>query len=188
MNNEKNTGSNNESAVEFSKDNLQELHEQQRNRIETAGEQESRNSHENAAKARHEVEKAIQEKESKKPESAAETSVERKVNTAAGRKKAYDKILKQTQAELPAASRAFSKVLHNPVVERVSETAGKTVVRPNAILSGAVSAFLLTLAVYLIAKFNGYPLTGTETIAAFIAGWIIGNVYDFFKAMITGKR
>jgi hypothetical protein len=35
---------------------------------------------------------------------------------------------------------------------------------------------------------NGYPLSGTETIATFIGGWGLGLIFDFFKVMITGKR
>ena len=64
-------------------------------------------------------------------------------------------------------------------------TAGQ---RPNAILAGAVVAFVLVLAVYLISKFYGYTLSGFETIGAFIVGWVLGILYDFFKVMITGKK
>lgn len=188
MNNEKRTDSNNEQEVEFNKDHPRDLQEQQRNRIETAAEK-SVDRHGEADKARHEIEKATAEKESKKQEKTAEQSpVERKADNKSARKKAYDSIMKQTQAELPAPSRAFSKVIHNPVVDKASEFAGKTIARPNAILSGAAFAFLLTVIVYVIAKLNGYPLTGTETIAAFILGWVMGNMYDFFKVMISGQR
>jgi hypothetical protein len=92
------------------------------------------------------------------------------------------------RAHMSAPSRAFSKVIHNKTVEQVSAAVGSTVARPNAILSGAVFAFLLTLAVYLIAKNLGYPLSGFETIGAFALGWILGILYDFFKVMITGRK
>jgi hypothetical protein len=100
----------------------------------------------------------------------------------------YKKHMKQVQAELPAPERAFSKVIHTPVVEKSSEFIGATVARPNAILSGAVVAFLLVLAVYLIAKNLGYVLSGFETIGAFIIGWVIGVLYDYFKVLVTGKK
>jgi hypothetical protein len=100
----------------------------------------------------------------------------------------YKKHMKQMQAELPASQRAFSKVIHAPVVEKTSEFVGATVARPNAILSGAVAAFVLVLAVYLIAKNFGYVLSGFETIGAFIIGWVIGILYDYFKVLVTGKK
>lgn len=179
----------NRENLEFSQHELDSHQE----RINAEREKSAERGHETAKEreesARHEIEKASVEKETKQQEKSAESPpAERKVNTKAARKNAYDSIMKQTQAELPAASRAFSKVIHNPVVEKASEVAGSTIARPNAILSGAVAAFVLTLAVYIIAKLNGYPLSGTETIAAFVAGWLLGNLYDFLKNMATGAK
>jgi hypothetical protein len=100
----------------------------------------------------------------------------------------YKKHMKQLQAELPAPQRAFSKVIHSPIVEKSSEFIGATVARPNAILSGAIVAFFLVLVVYVVAKNLGYVLSGFETIGAFIVGWVIGILYDYFKVLVTGKR
>jgi len=96
--------------------------------------------------------------------------------------------MKETQAQMSAPARAFSKTIHNPVVERTSEVVGSTVARPNAILAGSLSAFILTLVIYLVAKYYGYPLSGFETIAAFVLGWAIGLLIDYLRVMITGKR
>lgn len=104
------------------------------------------------------------------------------------REASYKQNLKQVQAELKPSERAFSKVIHNPVVEKTSEVVGSTVARPNAILAGGMVAFFLVLAVYLVAKFYGYTLSGFETIGAFIVGFILGVLYDFFRVMITGKK
>jgi hypothetical protein len=100
----------------------------------------------------------------------------------------FKKHMAQVQAEMPAPQRAFSKVIHSPVVEKTSEFVGATVARPNAILSGAVVAFFLVLAVYLIAKNYGYVLSGFETIGAFIIGWVLGILYDYFRVLVTGKK
>ncbi len=100
----------------------------------------------------------------------------------------YKQHMKHLQAELNPAQRTFSKVIHNPIVEKTSEVVGSTIARPNAILSGAVVAFVLVLGVYLVAKHYGYPLSGFESIGAFIVGWVLGILYDFFKVMITGKK
>ncbi len=95
--------------------------------------------------------------------------------------------MKRVQNELPPTSRAFSKFIHNKTVERISDAVGTTVARPNAVLSGAIAAFLLVLIVYVVAKTEGYPLSGFETIGAFIVGWILGIVYDYLKALFTGR-
>jgi DNA mismatch repair ATPase MutL len=100
----------------------------------------------------------------------------------------FNKEMDDVHSQLSAPSRAFSKFIHNKAVEKVSDAAGNTVARPNAILSGAVFAFALTLATFLVAKNLGYPLSGFETIGAFALGWVLGIIYDFLKVMITGRK
>lgn len=101
---------------------------------------------------------------------------------------AYKKELAAIQAKMTPSQRTFSKFIHSPAIERTSETLGNTVARPNAILAGSVMAFVLVLAVLLIAKHFGYALSGFETIAAFALGWVIGLLYDFLRIMITGQK
>ncbi len=140
------------------------------------------------------------EKEAREKALEAATSAETKENkpskSSSGRKKiskkelnaSYKKTIRQVQKELPTSSRAFSKIIHVAPIEKASDFIGSTVARPNAILSGSIVAFILTLATYLTAKKIGYRLSGFETIAAFTAGWIIGLIYDYLKAMFTGKK
>jgi len=103
-------------------------------------------------------------------------------------KESYKKTMERTQKEMSPTGRAFSKIIHNNIVEKSSEVLGSTIARPTAILSGAFMAFILTLTVYIVAKTIGYQLSGFETIAAFAIGWTIGLIYDYLKLIITGKR
>lgn len=100
----------------------------------------------------------------------------------------YKRTIQQVQTELSAPSRAFSKVIHTKVIEKTSDALASTIARPNAMLAGAVTAFIFTLVIYLVAKNYGYRLSGFETIGGFIAGWIVGLLFDYFRVMITGKR
>lgn len=148
-------------------------------------------NHENVDDARREVEKVTVELE-KKPEETREVApIEQRKDgpiSKAKRNTSFDTTMREVRSQMSGPSRAFSKIIHNKAVDAISEAAGNTVARPNAILSGAVFAFVLTLAVYLVAKNFGYPLSGFETIGAFALGWIIGLVYDFLKVMITGRK
>lgn len=108
--------------------------------------------------------------------------------TKAERKKSFDKTMEAVQSQMSASSRTFSKIIHNPVVEKVSEATGRTVARPNAILSGSLSALILTVAIYTVAQVNGYPLSGTESIAAFVIGWLIGIIIDYARIAYQGGR
>lgn len=142
-----------------------------------------------AASARHEaLEQAAKVEKEKQHESKETSPAERRGPiTKRERKASYDARMNEVRSQMSAPSRTFSKVIHNPAVEKVSDAVGGTVARPNAILAGAVSAFILTLVVYLIARYYGYPLSGTETIASFALGWVLGLVFDYFRVLILGK-
>jgi hypothetical protein len=159
-----------------------ELHEQLERRAEASPEA-------NLEKSRQEALEAAQVE--KQPELKA-APAERKRDTPkqrkAKQKASFNKTMKETQAQMKPAPRAFSRLIHNKAVEKTSETVGSTVARPNAILAGSFTAFLATLILYVVARHYGYPLTGTETIAAFILGWAIGLLFDYLRVMITGKR
>lgn len=104
------------------------------------------------------------------------------------RNESYKKIINQTQKELPASNRLLSKLAHNKLIEKFGDIIGCTIARPNAMLAGSIVSFALTLLTYITAKKIGYALSGFETIAAFITGWIIGIIYDYLRILITGKK
>lgn len=104
------------------------------------------------------------------------------------RHESYNATMQTVRQQMTPAKRVFSKAIHNRAVEATSEVVGKTIARPAAILSGSIAAFIITLAVYMIARYFGYPLSGSETIIAFAGGWLIGLLYDYFRVMITGKK
>lgn len=150
-----------------------------------------RSSAERANKSRHEaLDQAKSEKEARLEQKPDSTEVKHDTppNSKAARKQAFDTIMQEVHAQMPPVQRTFSKFIHAPVVEKVSDVTGKTVARPNAILAGSVSAFVLVLAVYLVARHYGYPLSGAETMVAFVAGWLLGIVFDFLRLMITGRH
>ena len=126
---------------------------------------------------------------SKERKSHSEGGVTRRGPVGKKQKEAsFKRQMTEVQAELSPASRTFSKVIHNKAVEKTSDIVGSTIARPNAILAGSVTAFILTLVVYVVAKNIGYRLSGFETIGAFIVGWVIGIVYDYLRLIITGKK
>lgn len=114
------------------------------------------------------------------------TPVHRERISKAEQQHEFKQRMNSIQKNMSSSSRAFSKIIHSPAVEKTSDVVGATVARPNAILAGSISAFILTTALYLIAKNVGYDLSGFETIGAFILGWIIGMLYDYLRMMITG--
>ena len=141
-----------------------------------------------AADARAEAEKQAAPAEDHRPAAERETGATHTIRAHKNPEQAYKQTMETIQREMSPPARAFSKVIHNRAVEKVSDVAGSTIARPNALLSGAVCAFLLVGALYLHARHFGYALQGSETMAAFLLGWAIGLVFDFVKTMVRGKR
>lgn len=100
------------------------------------------------------------------------------------REQSFKQTLTQIQNEMPNSSRTFSKIIHQPFIEKTSEVVGNTIARPDSILTGSLCAFLAVLSLYLIARYNGFSLSGFETIGAFIIGWIIGLLIDLVKSIL----
>jgi hypothetical protein len=162
---------------------------------EKAAEYEQSHSPEHLENVRHEaLSEALERKEATQETSAAErqqSPAERRKDgpiSKAKRDESYNTTMNEVRGQMSTPSRAFSKIIHNRAVEKVSEVTGSTIARPNAILSAAIFAFILTLVVYLVAKNAGYRLSGFESIGAFLLGWAIGILYDFLKVMVTGRK
>lgn len=175
-----------EKAQYEARERISEQLEREANRAETNAERQ-KNIHEAMEVARNTAETAAEKTRAKETKHRPEKTTGR-ILTKADRKQAFDKTMQTVQSQLPAPSRAFSKFIHHPVVEKVSDAAGNTIARPNAILSGSLAALILTLAIYFVARRNGYPLSGTEMIAAFVVGWAVGNIIDYARIAFKKQK
>lgn len=96
--------------------------------------------------------------------------------------------MQQARSHMNPLQRMFSRFIHLRTVSFVSDMVGGTIARPNTILYGSIAAFVLTLVVYIIAKTHGYALAGSETLAAFFLGWLLGITIDYTHTLIRGGR
>lgn len=163
--------------------------EQLNTRIEKTAEQSPDTHQERIDSARREA-KEVFTKEPGKERSSNEPASAAAIRTVAKADKlmAYKKTMHTIQREMGSSSRAFSKFIHSPFVERSSDIIGSSLARPNAVLAGSAMALILVSGVYVTARSFGYQLSGFETIGAFVIGWLIGIVFDYFRAMISGKH
>ena len=139
--------------------------------------------------ARHETEAAFSKESGSEHQGKESSGFSRAVKRVTSQEKiiAYKETMSHIRGEMSAPGRAFSAFIHNGGVERASDAIGKSLARPNAILSGSTSALVIVSLVYVTAKIFGYPLSGFETIGAFVFGWIIGVIYDYARIMINGR-
>lgn len=100
----------------------------------------------------------------------------------------YKNTLKDIRREMTPTERIFSKIIHNPLIEKISDIVSSTIARPGALILGSLSALILLSIIYIMAQYYGWALSGSEWIAAFVAGWCAGLIIDWLRIAIFGKR
>lgn len=188
MNNQEQLKSSAEHGIESQQaaaERAAELLKSAENSVESSPEQQT----ERVETARHETEAAFSREAGTEHAGHEPSGFGRAVKrvTSEERRAAYKQTMAHIRTEMSSPARAFSKFIHQRSVERASGILGNSVARPNAVLSGSTCALILVSLLYVIAKMFGYPLSGFETIGAFVLGWIIGLIYDYARALITGR-
>lgn len=103
--------------------------------------------------------------------------------TAETRRAATNATLKHVRRRLPAAERALSRVVHQPVIKALSETGGKTVSRPSGLLGGGACAFLGSGAYLYLAKHIGFQYNYLMFILLFVGGFVIGLAVELLLVL-----
>lgn len=92
---------------------------------------------------------------------------------------------KRVQKQLSKPERAFSKLIHQPAVEAVSDAVGATVARPSGLLAGGLMSVIFSLAIFYISRHYGYEynfMVGLAGLAiGFLTGFIIEGVLKLFR-------
>ncbi len=99
-----------------------------------------------------------------------------------------NRLLMNIQRKLPAPQRAFSKVIHQPVVRAISETAGKTVSRPSGLLGGGIVAFIGTTAYFYMAQHIGFTYNYLIVILLMVGGFALGLILELAVYIATASR
>lgn len=86
----------------------------------------------------------------------------------------YKKTMSIVQKDLTPSQRFMSRIIHNPVVEKTSDVAAKTIVRPSGIIGGGMIAILGALIVMIVARKIGFEVPNSLFAVLFIIGFFIG--------------
>lgn len=93
--------------------------------------------------------------------------------------------LHKVQKQLAPSERAFSKVIHQPVVEAISDVGGATVGRPSGLFVGGLLSVISSLVVLYICRHYGYEYNFMIGLACFVGGFAAGllleAIYKLFK-------
>lgn len=98
---------------------------------------------------------------------------------------AYKQTLQKIRPRLSPAGRTFSKVIHQPTVEAISEVGSKTIARPSGVLGGGFMALVGGSAVLFISKYFGFEYNFFVYLLFLIIGFFGGI---FMELIISGIR
>lgn len=90
----------------------------------------------------------------------------------------YKETMRNVQNNLPKRQQTFSKIIHQPVVEQMSEIGSKTVARPSGIIGGALLALCGSIIIMTIAKHIGFELPNSIFAILFMIGFVVGLVIE----------
>jgi hypothetical protein len=96
--------------------------------------------------------------------------------------------LTQIRRHLSAPERQLSKIIHQPVVRKVSEVSGKTVSRPSGMLGGGILAFLGSSSYLYLAKHQGFKYNYAVFLALFLGGFFVGVALELIVWTATHSR
>jgi hypothetical protein len=96
--------------------------------------------------------------------------------------------LHEIRRRLPAPQRALSRIIHQPTVRLVSETAGRTVSRPSGLLGGGLIAFIGSSAYLYLAHRTGYRYNYLAFILLLAGGFVLGVLLEGLVYLATRSR
>lgn len=137
--------------------------------------------------ARDEVERAAESEPARREQITSQDRQPTRI-TNLDKTRAYQQTLRVIQSGLPALSRGFSRVIHQPAVERLSELGEKTIARPSGLLGGGLAATLGLAIMLFYARRNGFALSGSELALFLIVGWSLGLLVEFAGKKLSRRR
>ena len=104
------------------------------------------------------------------------------------KKDSYKNLLAQTRSRLPAASRQFSKVIHQKQIETISNVGAQTVARPSGLLGGGVGALLGSLTLLYYSKHYGFTYNYAFFFIMFGAGFGVGLLFEVLVRLVRRRK
>ncbi len=154
-----------------------------------------------AKKAKHEHKDSIDkildtiEQEAKSGEAIQKHHLDEKKQTSGPigfgaelRKRSIDDNLKKIQRELPGPQKAFSKFVHQPAVNTVSEISAKTVARPSGLLFAGLLSVVTSLGLLIACRYYGYRYNFLIGLVALGVGFGLGLVLELIFSLFRRSQ
>ncbi len=100
---------------------------------------------------------------------------------------AFDRTMVSVRKHLKKRERRFSKVIHQPVIDKVSTVAEKTVARPSPLLVGSISTLIVSSIFLYMSRHYGFTYNFTIMLAVLVIGYALGLVGEMLFRVIRRK-
>ena len=100
----------------------------------------------------------------------------------------FRRTMRNTRKQLRAPERLASKIIHQPVVEKVSDVASVTVARPSGILGGGLFALVGSFLLLWITKKYGYEYNYLVFFMLFAGGFAMGMIAELALKTVLKRR
>lgn len=100
----------------------------------------------------------------------------------------FRRTMKNTRKELRAPERLASKVIHQPVIEKVSDVASVTVARPSGILGGGLFALIGSFLLLWLTKKYGYEYNYLVFFMLFVGGFVLGMAAELVLKFFIKRK
>lgn len=100
----------------------------------------------------------------------------------------FKKTLKNVQKKLPATERTFSKVVHSPIVDKISAVGEKTVARPIGILGGGALALLGSIFATYFSRRFGMSYNIFMFVIFFTVGYALTTIFELIYRGFVKSR
>lgn len=170
---------------ELDKKNLEKLSEDNYERMREAAEK-AEATKDSTEAIRERIEKTARSKEDIQSSNSETAASESPLPVGSQLKgNAFKQRMREVQRKETPAQRTFSKFIHQPVVESVSNVAEGTVARPSGLLFGGLLSVISSIAVLYICRHYGYEYNFLIGMLFFVGGFVLGilieGIYRLFK-------
>lgn len=99
----------------------------------------------------------------------------------------YKRGLERIQSNLSTPERLFSKAIHNPVVDSVSNVTAKTVARPSGIFGGALITLIGSLGLTYLTRHYGFTYNYLFFMFLFALGYGLGILIEALASLVRRR-
>lgn len=101
---------------------------------------------------------------------------------------AYRRTIRKVQSQLPLPERVASRIIHQPIVDAVSNVTAKTVARPSGFFFGSLVALVGSSAFLYMAKHYGFTYNYAILFMLFVGGFALGLVLELLFRVVLRRK